>query len=325
MESTYGDRNHDTETGSYTKELAKIIDETLGKGGNVVIPSFAVGRTQELLYFIRQMKEEGLVTANPDFPVYVDSPLAEEATRIFSGDLTGYLDEEAIALVKTGIGMLSFPGLNLCKTTEESKRLNEDGIPKVIISASGMCDAGRIRHHLKHNLWRRECTVVFVGFQAVGSLGRHLLDGASSVKMFGEEIAVNASIVNFKGLSSHADMTALTEWICAFSPRPKHVFVVHGDADVIPRFVNRLQEIGISAHGPNWMEEYDLVKGITVREGVKPKEKKHVQPGMSPAYAKLLDTEKQLLSVIQKNSGLSNKDLAKFTDQLRAIIYKWER
>ena len=177
MESTYGNRNH-TEVWSYTDELAQIIDETLGKGGNVVIPSFAVGRTQELLYFIRQIKDENLVKSVPNFDVYVDSPLSKAATTIFCGDLRGYLDEEAVALVKDGTHMFNFPGLHLTETVDESKNLNLDPSPKVIISASGMCDAGRIRHHLKHNLWRPESAVVFVGFQSPGTLGRHLLEGA---------------------------------------------------------------------------------------------------------------------------------------------------
>ena len=168
MESTYGDRNH-TEVWSYTDDLAKIIDETIAKGGNVVIPSFAVGRTQELLYFIREMKEQGLVKSVPGFSVVVDSPLAGEATRIFSGDLHGYLDEEAIAALKGG-ALFQFPGLTITESSDESRALNLDPTPKVIISASGMCDAGRIRHHLKHNLWRPECAVVFVGYQAEGSL-----------------------------------------------------------------------------------------------------------------------------------------------------------
>ena len=149
MESTYGDRNH-TEVWSYTDELAQIIDETLGKGGNVVIPSFAVGRTQELLYFIREIKDQKLVKSTPNFPVYIDSPLAKAATTVFCGDLHGYLDEQALELVKDGTHMFTFPNLNLVESSEESKMLNMDSTPKVIISASGMCDAGRIRHHLKH-------------------------------------------------------------------------------------------------------------------------------------------------------------------------------
>ena len=224
-ESTYGNRYHEGE-GEYIEGLAEILDETFAKGGNVIIPAFAVGRTQELLYFFREIKKRGLVRSKPDFDVYVDSPLARRATEIFSGDLTGYMDEEAKALVLDGECMLCFPNLRLTETTDESRALNDDMTPKVIISASGMCDAGRIRHHLKHNLWRSECAVVFVGYQAEGSLGRMLLDGVKKVKLFGEEIAVKARIVNFKGMSAHADLEGLKGWVSAYNPKPKHVFVV---------------------------------------------------------------------------------------------------
>ena len=244
METTYGDRDHEPEH-AYTEELAKIIDETLGRGGNVVIPAFAVGRTQELLYYIREIKEKKMVRSVPDFPVYVDSPLAREATQIFSGDLRGYTDDETTALVRQGINILAFDGLRLTQTTEESKLLNQDPVPKVILSASGMCDAGRIRHHLKHNLWREECTVVFVGFQAVGSLGRILTDGANRVKLFGEEIAVRAKIVQLHGLSSHADRTALLRWINTYSPRPQHIFLVHGEAEVATAFAETLRQLRV--------------------------------------------------------------------------------
>ena len=160
---------------------------------------------------------------------------AKKATTIFTGNLRGYLDEDALALVQDGTHMFTFTNLRMTETSEESKALNMDPVPKVIISASGMCDAGRIRHHLKHNLWRKECTVVFVGYQGEGTLGRALLEGAKSVKMFGEEIAVNAEIENFHGLSSHADRDHLLEWISNFkAPKPQHVFVVHGDREVAP-------------------------------------------------------------------------------------------
>ena len=256
MESTYGDRNH-TEVWSYTDELAQIIDETLGKGGNVVIPSFAVGRTQELLYFIREIKDQKLVKSTPNFPVYIDSPLAKAATTVFCGDLHGYLDEQALELVKDGTHMFTFPNLNLVESSEESKMLNMDTTPKVIISASGMCDAGRIRHHLKHNLWRANSAIVFVGFQSPGTLGRRLLDGVEKVKLFGEEIAVKAKIVNFQGLSSHADHDHLVQWIKAFDPKPTHVFVVHGDEDVAPVFAEELNSLGFHAHAAKFTECYD--------------------------------------------------------------------
>ena len=327
MESTYGNRNH-TEVWSYTDELAQIIDETLGKGGNVVIPSFAVGRTQELLYFIRQIKDENLVKSVPNFDVYVDSPLSKAATTIFCGDLRGYLDEEAVALVKDGTHMFNFPGLHLTETVDESKNLNLDPSPKVIISASGMCYAGRIRHHLKHNLWRPESAVVFVGFQSPGTLGRHLLDGAESVKMFGEEIAVRAKIVNFQGLSSHADRDHLLHWIDQFaSAKPTHVFVVHGDREVAPAFAADLAERGFAAHAPRYTEVYDLLTDRIVEQGYLPEPKKKSfegAPRVSSAYRRLVELGDALAALIRRSQGRDNKTLADFAESLRKILEKFK-
>ena len=188
MESTYGDRLHSREHPDYVKELAAILKETFDRGGNVVIPSFAVGRTQEMLYFLRKIKVNRLVEGHENFPVYVDSPLAVEATGIFQENRWECFDGEALELVREGINPLSFAGLKLSITSEESKEINFNDTPKVIISASGMCEAGRIRHHLKHNLWRPECTILFVGYQAVGTLGRVLVEGVDEVKLFGESI-----------------------------------------------------------------------------------------------------------------------------------------
>ena len=324
MESTYGDRNH-TEVWSYTSELADVIDRTLRRGGNVVIPAFAVGRTQEILYFIRRMKQEGLVKSVPNFPVYVDSPLAGKATNIFAGDLRGYLDEEALELVQSHQEMFTFPGLRLTESLEESKMLNTDKTPKVIISASGMCDAGRIRHHLKYNLWRPESTVVFVGFQAIGSLGRTLLEGAQSVKLFGEEIAVRAEIVNFKGLSSHADRDHLLQWAQAFD-HPQHIFVVHGDREVAPYFAESLQKLGISAHAPQYTEEADLITGEVVKLGYLPERKKETPSGkVAAAYQRLVAMGKLLQEVIARSKGRANRDLGNFADQIKQLIDKWEQ
>ena len=325
MESTYGDREHG-EVPSYTEGLAQVIDETLGKGGNVVIPSFAVGRTQELLYFIREIKDRRLVKSVPDFPVYIDSPLAREATEIFAGDLSGYLAVEATALVQGGINMFTFPGLMMTATSEESKALNLDMTPKVIISASGMCDAGRIRHHLKHNLWRSECTICFVGYQAEGSLGARLLDGAREVKLFGEEIAVNARIIKFNGLSSHADLSSLLDWINAYAPRPEHVFVVHGDADVAPVFAQNLKDRGFEVHAPEYTEVYDLLSNTRISAGYTPERRKAAPPDKgSAAYQRLENVGLLLQEVIRHNKGGTNKDLAKFADQIRALAEKWDR
>ena len=326
-ESTYGDRNH-SEVWSYTAQLAEIIDETLGRGGNVVIPSFAVGRTQELLYFIREIKDKNLVTSVKDFPVYVDSPLAKKATTIFCGDLRGYLDDDARALVQDGTHMFSFPGLCLTETVDESKLLNIDKTPKVIISASGMCDAGRIRHHLKYNLWRSDSSVVFVGFQAPGTLGRNLLDGIQSVKLFGEDIAVRAKIVNFPGLSSHADHDHLVDWIKHFDPaKTTHVFVVHGDREVAPVYAETVKSLGFAAHAPQYTEEYDLIADRQLAPGYLPERKTRAYEGApkaTAAYQKLVQLGDMLIGLIRRSKGRDNKTLAAFAEAISKIVSKYE-
>ena len=328
MESTYGDRNHE-DVWSYTDELAQIIDETLGKGGNVVIPSFAVGRAQELLYFIREIKDAHLVRSVPDFPVYVDSPLAREVTGIFSGDLRGYLDEEGMELVRDGEAMFSFPGLYITETTDESKSLNHDPEPKVIISASGMCDAGRIRHHLKYNLWRQDSAIVFVGYQAAGTLGRTLLDGASSLKLFGDEVAVRAKIVNFLGLSSHADHDHLIGWIESFTEkRPEHVFVVHGDREVAPAFAEELCGLGFSAHAPLYTEEYDLAEDRQLAPGYLPERREVSSSGgasrTSEVYRKVLEALDGLTALVRRSSGRDNRSLRGLAEDLRKITEEYD-
>ena len=204
MESTYGNRLHDTPP-DYAVELSKVINATFTRGGNLVIPAFSVGRTQEMLYFIRRIKNENLLPEHPNFEVYIDSPLAVEATNVFHENVSDCFDEEAMELISAGINPIKFPGLRVAVSSDESKMINFDKKPKVIISASGMCEAGRIRHHLKHNLWRSDSTVLFVGYQVPGTLGYALLNGAKKVKLFGEEIEVRASIVNLPGISGHAD------------------------------------------------------------------------------------------------------------------------
>lgn len=214
MEATYGDRIHQKNI-DFTRQLAGIIDNTLSRGGNVVIPSFAIGRTQGLLYLIREIKERKLVS-HPEFPVYVDSPMASEATRLYDDDLHIYGDLETKDIVKNGMNPLDFPNLVFTDSTEESKAINYNPVPKVIISSSGMCEGGRIKHHLKHNLWKQENSIVFVGFQAAGTLGRTILDGAGEVTIYGDNIKVAAAIFNFTGLSAHADKEGLMKWISSF-------------------------------------------------------------------------------------------------------------
>ncbi len=256
MEATYGDRNHEKK--DYTLGLAKIIDETLSRGGNVVIPSFAVARTQEILYFIREIKEKGLVASTPDFPVYVDSPLASQATKLYETDLRDYADVQTITILKKNINPLTFPNLTFTDSADDSKALNYDPVPKVIISSSGMCEAGRIRHHLKHNLWKKECSIVFVGFQVDGTLGRIILDGAKKVELLGEEITVLAAIHNLTGLSAHADRDGLLKWINSFDKKPDKVFVTHGEDSVCDEFVRHLNESGFLAVAPLYKSTYNL-------------------------------------------------------------------
>ncbi len=327
MESTYGDRSHGI-VPNYIHELAGVIQETFDKGGNVVIPSFAVGRTQEMLYFIRQIKAEHLVYGHENFQVYVDSPLAVEATTIFQKHHIDCFDEEATELVQNGINPIQFPGLKLSITSDESRAINFNETPKVIISASGMCDAGRIKHHLKHNLWREECTILFVGYQAVGTLGRALVEGAKEVRLFGEEIAVNARIQVLPGVSGHADNSGLIKWASSFEKKPDKVFVVHGDDTSAKVFTQRLRdELGYDAMAPYSGTEFDLKEGVCTKEEVGIPLEHAVVSRKKPStvFERLLAAGQRLLTVIRHNEGGANKDLAKFADQINNLCDKWDR
>ncbi len=242
METTYGDRLHES-ISLELKELAKVISDTFKRGGNVIIPSFAVGRTQEVLYTLNNYIEGDMFKG---IRVYVDSPLATESTTIYE-KYTKYYDDEAKALLAQGDKPLNFEGLTFVSSAEESARLNKIKSGAVIISASGMCEAGRIRHHLKHNLWRKESSVVFVGYQAEGTLGRSIVDGSKKVKIFGDEIAVNAKIYNFQGLSGHADRKGLLNWVEAFKIKPKEILLVHGAAEALKSFQSLLTDKGYKA------------------------------------------------------------------------------
>ena len=327
MESTYGDRSHGPRP-DYIKELTAIIQRTFDRGGNVVIPSFAVGRTQEMLYFIRQIKAEGLVKNHDNFEVYVDSPLAVEATNVFNRNVPGYYDDDAMALIKQGINPISFPGLKTAVTSDDSIAINVSTTPKVIISASGMCDAGRIRHHLKHNLWRPECTILFVGYQSVGTLGRNLVEGATEVKLFGETIEVQAEITSLAGVSGHADCEGLLKWIGAFEKKPKRVFVVHGEDAVTDVFAARIKdELGIDAVAPYTGAEYDLLTNecLQAPEPVRVTPKKAMQRKAATVFERLLNAGRRLMLVIRHNEGGTNKDLTRFTNEINNLCDKWDR
>ena len=327
MESTYGDRLHGSTRPDYVRELTQIIQETLDKGGNVVIPSFAVGRTQEMLYFIRKIKADGLVSNHADFPVYVDSPLAVEATQVFTKNIMECYDEEAMDLVNRGINPIGFPGLKLSITSEDSKNINFDMTPKVIISAAGMCDAGRIRHHLKHNLWRPECTILFAGYQAVGTLGRSLLEGAQVVKLFGETIDVEAHIEKLDGISGHADMNGLITWVSAFKEKPSQVFLVHGDDDVCTSFAGLLHtDYGFETAAPFSGSVYDLAAGAWLKQtvGVPLRRETERQKENRTIFELLVAAGERLMRVIRKNRECANKDIKKFTADVNALCDKWE-
>ena len=324
MESTYGDRLHSTEKVDYVKELAEILQETFDRGGNVVIPSFAVGRTQEMLYFLRQVKVDRMVKGHEDFQVYVDSPMAVESTAVFQENRMECFDEAAMELVREGINPISFAGLKLAITSEESKAINFNDKPKVIISASGMCEAGRIRHHLKHNLWREECTILFVGYQAVGTLGRSIIEGAEEVRLFGEPIQVRAKIRQLAGMSGHADKNGLIEWINAFEEKPKKVFVVHGEDSVCMSFAECLKiEHGQRAYAPYSGTEFDLLSNQFLYEAEPLPVKKKAKPA-SGVFARLVAAGQRLMALISRSDGLANKDMAKFADQINSLCDKWE-
>ena len=261
METTYGNRVH-TENSESIDQLINIIIETAARGGNVVIPAFAVGRTQELLYDLNRFYEK----TSPDYKaaldnikVYVDSPMAINATDIFKRNAQVF-DEETKEYILKGDHPLEFPNLVFTKTSEESQAINFDPTPKVIMSASGMCNAGRIKHHLKHNIWSEKNSIVFVGYQAEGTLGKRIIDGEKHISLFGEEIYVNAHIYNLEGMSGHADSTSLLDWLGGFDKKPSQIFLVHGEHDSKHDFADSVKAVlGYDAIPVDDISEYELV------------------------------------------------------------------
>jgi len=325
MESTYGNRLH-APASDTVETLATLIDDTISRGGNVVIPSFAVGRTQELLYAIREIKAKGL-TRYPQFPVYVDSPLAIEATEIFTKCDPDCFDEETKDLLRQGIDPIRFKELHLAITADDSRRINTDPTPKVIISASGMCEAGRVRHHLKHNLWQSKNLVLFVGYQSVGTLGRSLIEGARRVRLFGEEISVEARIRSLHGTSGHADKEGLIRWLTSFEKKPRTVFLNHGDEEAIANLSHELRELGYAVEAPNSGTEYELIGGSMTayterrrieKTGTKQRARK------SSVHADLVANAEALLALAKRADGRPNKENAKLAAQIKALIDKYK-
>ena len=324
MEATYGNRFHEEHKIDSASELAEVIQTTFDRGGNVVIPSFAVGRTQEILYFIRRIKAEGMVKDHGNFPVYVDSPLAVEATGVFQDNIGECFDEEAMELVHKGINPITFPGLHLAITPDESRAINTDDEPKVIISASGMCEAGRVRHHLKYNLWRPESTILFVGYQAEGTLGRSIIEGAEYVKLFGEVVDVKAEVRSLPGLSGHADKKGLLKWVNAFEKKPVRVFVVHGDNDACAEFTECLnKEHSLKAYAPFSGTVFDLTENKLVYEAEPVPARKPAKKSAGAVFARLLAAGEKLLALIKRSEGRPNKELAKFAEQVENLGRKW--
>lgn len=324
MESTYGNRLHGDNI-DYVSSLTQILQRTFDRGGSVIIPSFAVGRTQEILYFIRQIKQDNLIKGHKDFPVYVDSPLANEATEIYMDNKDSCYDEEALSYIEKGVNPISFPGLIRTVSVDDSREINNDTQPKVIISASGMCEAGRIKHHLKHNLWKKRNTILFVGYQASNTLGRSLLEGAKQVKLFGEQIAVEAEIARLPGMSGHADYKGLMEWIGNFE-HPSMVFVNHGEAIAAEALAKEIRDnLGLKVYAPYSGAEFDIATGVVTNDA-KPvyiiPDPKKVRTGS--AYENLLDASTRLHNLIKDNSGRANADMRKLTNAINDLIEKWQ-
>ena len=330
MESTYGNRLHEKPK-NYIQDFVQILLETFQRGGSVIIPSFAVGRTQELLYFLKQIKDQNLLGKYQDVPIYVDSPLAIEATEIFQRNKESCFDEEALAYVQRGENPIGVSGLRTAVTSEASMAINADTRSKIVISASGMCEAGRIRHHLKHNLWRKESTILFVGYQAKGTLGRIILEGAKSVNLFGEEIEIQAEIRRLAGISGHADNNGLLKWIGSFEKKPEKVFVIHGEDSVCQVFTDRLRnEMHLDAGAPYSGTVFNLATGAYEKECepvhvVKTEKSLNKAMKANTPFARLLAAGQRLLTVIRHNEGGANKDLARFTSQINSLCDKWDR
>ncbi len=301
MESTYGDKNHESFSYS-TEKLIEIINETVAKNGTVLIPSFAVGRTQELIYELNKYYEyDKDVEQHMKIPIYIDSPMAVNATEAFEMNSNSF-DDEAKKLILSGDNPFNFGNLRYIRSQEESMALNKSNYPKVIISASGMATAGRIRHHLKHNLWGPNNSLVFVGYQAQGTLGRILLDGVKKVKLLGEEIEVNLSIYDLEGFSGHADQKTLLNFVDNFKRKPKKIFLTHGEEGPATVLAGLIKErFNIDVIIPNLGDSFTILKNdLQLRKGIK------IEPAMLKE-----DIENQFSNVYNQVEALTLK-----TDQI---------
>ena len=330
IESTYGDRLHDVTLNPIPK-LSEVLKRTFDRGGSVIIPSFAVGRTQELLYFFRELKQLKLPAGHEHFQVYVDSPMANEATAVFLQCDTACLDDETRAVMASGENPIWFDGLETTTSVEESQALNTNPEPKVIIASGGMCEGGRIRHHLKHNLWNSRNTILFVGYQANGTLGRIIYDGASEVKIYGETIEVHAEIDLLEGVSGHADQAGLIDWLGKFEDKPKYVFVNHGEHASSETLVAKIKEtFSLQAAAPYSGSSFDLLSGEWIRltEPVfavkaKDKHKEEKRKSSNAGATEFLELEKtghEFLQYIQSLRGHANSELRTLRDEIQKLM-----
>ena len=328
MESTYGSRLHNRND-QKAEMFLNIVSETINNGGTVVIPSFAVGRTQEILYEINKIKEN---RHDEEFlreyrtlmkvPVYVDSPLAISATQVFKENMDLFEDEVKEEMQR-GNNPLEFPGLKFTQTADESKALNESNEASIIISASGMCDVGRIKHHLKHNIWNPNSTILFVGYQAPGTLGYQIVNGAKKVTIFGEEFAVNARIEYIEGYSGQADQEWLMNFIYSFLTKPKHIFLVHGEEesqDVLRDKI--LEETGIGVSIPEYGECYELDDNLKVENKVRLKKSISLKSEVLERLERLTDEIDDMQAAVKedvKDSDLRDEDIFRINEKIKEL------
>ena len=328
MESTYGSRLH-MQNDKKAEIFLDVVSETLDNGGTVVIPSFAVGRTQEILYEVNKLKDEN---KDEEFrrkykklmkaPVYVDSPLAISATEVFREN-TDLFDDETKAEILRGDNPLEFPGLKFTMTADESKALNQDETPSIIISASGMCEVGRIKHHLKHNLWNPKSTILFVGYQAPGTLGYSLVNGAKTVKIFGDEIAVNARIEYIEGYSGHADQEWLMNFIYSFIKKPKHIFLVHGEEesqDVLREKIETEAKLPVTI--PEYGETYELKDTIEMTHKLERKVEKTIRNEIVQRLEMLKDELNDMEYYVRKDindTTLKDEDMFRINEKIKDL------
>ena len=330
MESTYGNRLH-IKNESKAETFINIVTDTIKNGGTVVIPSFAVGRTQEILYELNKIKDSE--DDSPEFerkyrllmntPVYVDSPLAISATEVFKENMDLF-DKETQELIRRGDNPLEFPGLKFTQTVEESKALNESNESAIIISASGMCEVGRIKHHLKHNIWNPKNTILFVGYQAPGTLGRKIVDGAKTVKIFGEEVAVNARVEYIEGYSGHADQAGLLHFVNSFVKKPNHIFLVHGEEEsqkVLRDKINENFDLPVSI--PDYCESFDLTNTVQATGNIRKRnlneyKKLEVIDRMETLKEELIDMESIVKEDILANT-VNDDEISKLNERIKEL------